>query len=161
LEAAYIERAVEMRTIYIVLLLLAQGPKTGYEIIKEMRSLLAGVGAAASPGTVYPVLRRLEEEGYLEAREEPHGGRQRKVYYITEKGVEYLLRSAQKALEVLELAMKLHLDVVRNIHTGRRLPERFQPLLKQILERLERIEAIAHELVRLTRQFASMREGEG
>lgn len=155
MEPAYIERAVEMRTIYVVLLLLAQGPRTGYEIMKEIRRLLASAGLTASPGTVYPVLRRLEEEGYLEAREEPHGGRQRKVYRITEKGIEYLLRSAQKALEVLELAMRLHLDVVKGINRGERLDPRFRPFLRSILERLENIERISRELVRLARQFVS------
>jgi len=151
---AYIERAVEVRAMYIVLLLLAQGPRTGYEIIKEIKDLFADVGVSASPGTIYPILRRLEEEGYLESREEPHGGRQRRVYMITEKGIEFLLRSAQKALRALELAMRLHLNVVRNIGRGE-LPPRLKGLLDEILERLESIERIARELVEVTRQFRS------
>jgi DNA-binding PadR family transcriptional regulator len=158
MEPTYMERTVEMRTAYVVLLLLAQGPKTGYEVIKEIRRLLASIGVTASPGTVYPVLKKLEEEGYLEVREEPHGGRQRKVYRITEKGVEYLLRSAQRALEVLELAMRLHFEVVKNINARRELPDKLQPLLREILTRLEHIEDIAHKLVSLTRQFMVMEE---
>ncbi|HID42011.1 MAG TPA: PadR family transcriptional regulator [Pyrodictium sp.] len=144
-------QALEMRTRYMILLLLAEGPKTGYELIKRMKSLLAEVGGGASPGTVYPVLRDLEEEGYIESSEEPHGARQRKVYRITEKGVEQLLRMINKGLYIVEATIRLHLAAARNLAQAPR-PE-LLPLVEEIVGRLARIEVLTGELLELLQRI--------
>ncbi|ALL01807.1 Transcriptional regulator, PadR family [Pyrodictium delaneyi] len=144
-------QALEMRTRYMILLLLAEGPKTGYELIKRMKSLLAEVGGGASPGTVYPVLRDLEEEGYIESSEEPHGARQRKVYRITEKGVEQLLRMINKGLYIVEATIRLHLAAARNLAQTPR-PE-LLPLVEEIVGRLARIEVLTGELLELLQRI--------
>ncbi len=46
---------------------------------------------AASPGQIYPELSRLEAAGLLTRSEEPHGGRARNVYSVTEQGEQALL----------------------------------------------------------------------
>ena len=137
-------QALEMRTRYMVLLLLAEGPKTGYDLIKRIRSLLAETGVGASPGTVYPVLRSLEEEGYIESSEEPHGARQRKVYRITEKGVEQLLRMINKGLYVVETTIKLHMAAAQCLAKSPRAE--LLSLLREIVARLTRIEELTSEL---------------
>ncbi len=48
-----------------VLKLLSEGEKTGYEIIKEMEKR---IGWQPSPGSVYPLLQMLGEEGLLSPR---------------------------------------------------------------------------------------------
>ncbi|BEP16863.1 PadR family transcriptional regulator [Pyrofollis japonicus] len=155
-EAEYLERAVEMRTRYMVLLLLAEGPKSGYEIIKRIRSLLAEAGeGGASPGTVYPVLRSLEEEGLIESSEEPRGARQRKVYRITEKGAEYLMRSAEKALNILDIALRLHLAAVRGVKEPIKLSPELRALLSRIIEQLKSIKARTEELIEAVEKFLS------
>jgi len=144
-------QALEMRTRYMILLLLAEGPKTGYELIKRMKNLLAEVGGGASPGTVYPILRDLEEEGYIESSEEPHGARQRKVYRITEKGVEQLLRMIDKGLYIVEATIRLHLAAARNLAQAPR-PE-LLPLVEEIVGRLARIEVLTGELLELLQRI--------
>jgi DNA-binding PadR family transcriptional regulator len=150
-----LEKTVEMRTRYMVLLLLAEGPKTGYEIIKKIRDLLAEIGGGASPGTVYPVLRRLEEEGYIFSIDDPHGGRQRKIYRITSRGIEYLMRSAERALNALDIAMRLHLLAVKGIHEPARLTPEMKQLLRSIAEKLKSIKARTEELIELVEYFIS------
>jgi DNA-binding PadR family transcriptional regulator len=64
-----------------LLKLLDEAPRHGYEIIRLLQDRFLGV-YAPSPGTIYPRLARLEEEG-LVTHDEVGG---KKVYRITEKG---------------------------------------------------------------------------
>ncbi|MEY9213654.1 PadR family transcriptional regulator [Thermobifida halotolerans] len=64
-----------------LLKLLDESPRHGYEIISLLRDRFLGV-YSPSPGTIYPRLARLEEEG-LVTHEEVDG---RKVYRLTDKG---------------------------------------------------------------------------
>ena len=68
-----------------LLKLLDEAPRHGYEVIRLLQDRFMGV-YAPSPGTIYPRLARLEEEG-LVTHDEADG---RKVYRITEKGREEL-----------------------------------------------------------------------
>ncbi|NYH51644.1 DNA-binding PadR family transcriptional regulator [Nocardiopsis arvandica] len=68
-----------------LLKLLDENPRHGYEIISLLRDRFLGV-YSPSPGTIYPRLARLEEEGLVTHTEE--GGR--KVYRLTDKGREEL-----------------------------------------------------------------------
>ncbi|MDT0301557.1 PadR family transcriptional regulator [Streptomonospora wellingtoniae] len=68
-----------------LLKLLDESPRHGYEIISLLRDRFLGV-YSPSPGTIYPRLSRLEEEG-LVTHEEVDG---RKVYRLTDKGREEL-----------------------------------------------------------------------
>ena len=79
----------------LILGLLAEKPRHGYEIIKALDELSKGF-YAPSPGMVYPALTYLEELGH--ATVETEGTR--KLYRITEGGRQYLeeRRSAFEAL---------------------------------------------------------------
>jgi DNA-binding PadR family transcriptional regulator len=66
---------------YILLALLAEQPRHGYELIKELEARYGGFWKP-SPGSVYPTLQLLEEGGYL-ISEQVEGKR---VYTITESG---------------------------------------------------------------------------
>lgn len=65
----------------IILDALRDGPKHGYEIIKTLEERSAGQ-YAPSPGTVYPTLQYLEDQGFVRASEEAG----RRVYQLTEAG---------------------------------------------------------------------------
>jgi len=65
------------------------GERTGYEI-KAMVDDSTEFFWPASYGRIYPELRRLEEEGLIEGREEPRGDRPRKLYALTPEGEEAL-----------------------------------------------------------------------
>ena len=64
-----------------LLKLLDEAPRHGYEVIRLLQDRFMGV-YAPSPGTIYPRLARLEEEG-LVTHDEADG---RKIYRITDKG---------------------------------------------------------------------------
>ncbi len=136
--------AMELRTRYLVLLLLAEGPKTGYELIKVMKELLPDIGRAASPGTVYPLLRKLEEEGCVESIEEPSGGRRRKVYRLTAKGVEALLTMIARGLGVVEALLRLHLRAAERLAAGSARVD--AGLIREIAEKLAGIEELTRRL---------------
>ncbi len=65
-----------------VLSLLKRNDKYGYELINEISKNIE-----ISEGTIYPLLRRLKNEGYVVTYlEESSGGPPRKYYRLTEKG---------------------------------------------------------------------------
>lgn len=53
----------------------------GYKITQDVRSVIE-----ISESTLYPVLRRLQKEECLEVYDRAIDGRNRRYYYITEKG---------------------------------------------------------------------------
>jgi DNA-binding PadR family transcriptional regulator len=67
------------------LALLAEGPMNGYQIIQEI-SERSGDVWRPSPGSVYPALQQLEDEGLIRA-EEGNGGR--RAYVLTDDGRHY------------------------------------------------------------------------
>jgi DNA-binding PadR family transcriptional regulator len=69
----------------IVLALLEEGPRHGYEIIKALEEKSSGV-YSPSPGVVYPTLTYLEEVGYATSSAEGS----KKVYAITDTGRAHL-----------------------------------------------------------------------
>jgi len=73
----------------LVLAILADGDSYGYAIIKRVGELSAGK-LQWTDGMLYPVLHRLERNGYLESTWASEGGRRRKYYRITEQGREQL-----------------------------------------------------------------------
>lgn len=69
-----------------LLSLLKDEPAHGYELMKRLEDRSGGM-YRASPGTVYPVLQQLEDEGLVRTQKE-NG---KKVYHLTEAGREELL----------------------------------------------------------------------
>lgn len=67
------------------LALLAEDPRNGYQIIQEISERSGGVWRP-SPGSVYPALQQLEDEGLIRA-EATEGGRRQ--YLLTTEGQEY------------------------------------------------------------------------
>jgi len=81
----------------IVLALLSERPRHGYEIIKAIEEHSSGF-YSPSPGVVYPALTYLEEVGY--AASEQEGAK--RLYRITEAGAEYLKKNHESVDEMLE-----------------------------------------------------------
>src|SRR6202035_4023050 len=65
------------------LLLLAEEPRNGYQIMQEVQERSDGVWRP-SPGSVYPALQQLEDEGLIRSSES--GGGTGKVFELTEAG---------------------------------------------------------------------------
>lgn len=81
----------------VVLALLNEGPRHGYDIIKAMEERSHGV-YSPSPGVVYPTLTYLEEVGYVSATAEGN----KKVYAISDAGKAHLAENRELADMVLE-----------------------------------------------------------
>lgn len=93
-----------------LLKLLDEAPRHGYEVIRLLQDRFMGI-YAPSPGTIYPRLARLEEDG-LVTHEEVDG---KKIYSITDKGREEI-RSRLSDLADLEDELTESLrDVAREI----------------------------------------------
>ena len=70
----------------VILALIAEKPRYGYEVIKELGERVGG-DYSPSPGVVYPTLTMLEEMGYASASLDPQG---RKLYAVTPEGEKVL-----------------------------------------------------------------------
>jgi PadR family transcriptional regulator, regulatory protein PadR len=82
-----IERELKRGTLELVVLhLLAPGEAYGYEIVSELSAETNGA-LEVTDGTLYPVLYRLERDGFVDVRwETPERGVPRKYYRLTEAG---------------------------------------------------------------------------
>jgi PadR family transcriptional regulator PadR len=71
----------------LLLCLIVQQPMYGYRIIKELERRSQGY-FKFKEGTLYPALHRLEKAGLIRGEWQTlPSGRQRRYYYITEKGL--------------------------------------------------------------------------
>ena len=64
-----------------VLAVLSHGDAYGYILTQQVKGKLD-----ISESTLYPVLRRLQKEGYLDVYDQEFAGRNRRYYRITPKG---------------------------------------------------------------------------
>lgn len=70
---------------YVILELVRDKPRHGYEVMKELEERFQGC-YSPSPGSVYPTLQWLEDEGLVKANEVDG----KKVYEITDAGRAFL-----------------------------------------------------------------------
>ncbi len=97
----------------VVLALISERPRHGYEIIKEIEDRVAGT-YAPSPGVIYPTLTMLEELGHATVTESEG----KKLYAITAAGTAWL--DANKA--AVDHALQ-RMQSVNSAHNGGRAPE--------------------------------------
>lgn len=64
-----------------VLAVLKKGPSYGYMIIRELERCIE-----ISESTLYPILKRLEQNGSLKTYRQEYNGRMRKYYRLTSEG---------------------------------------------------------------------------
>lgn len=83
---------------YVILRLLEEKPRHGYEIIKELEDRFGGA-YSPSPGTVYPTLTMLEDLGYARVTQDAGG---KKTYEITPEGTAYLAEHSTTVDSIFE-----------------------------------------------------------
>ncbi len=66
-----------------VLKILTRGDSYGYQIVKDVSTIIK-----ISESTLYPILKRLENNNLIEVYSVEHQGRLRKYYKITQKGLD-------------------------------------------------------------------------
>ena len=82
----------------------AEGEIFGQGMIEELRRH----GYKIGPGTLYPMLHRLEERGFLRVREERLGRTMRRYYRATPKGVAALRSVRPQVVELFEELIHHH-----------------------------------------------------
>jgi DNA-binding PadR family transcriptional regulator len=82
---------------FVILRLLREQPRHGYEIIKALEEKLGGC-YTPSAGTIYPTLQLLEDQGYVRAVETDG----RRVYHITAAGERFLNENSDVLDDIFE-----------------------------------------------------------
>jgi PadR family transcriptional regulator, regulatory protein AphA len=73
---------------HTLLAVLSYWPSTGYDIKSEFEHKAASLYWGMSYGSIYPKLKKLEEEGFVYALDQEEEGRKKKLYELTPKGWE-------------------------------------------------------------------------
>jgi DNA-binding PadR family transcriptional regulator len=94
---------------FVILRLLKEKPRHGYEIIKALEEKMGGC-YTPSAGTVYPTLQLLEDEGYVRVVETDG----KKVYHVTPEGERYLEEHRDLLDEILDRVR----ETVRDFTSG-------------------------------------------
>ena len=91
---------------YCILLMLRQKTCYGYEILQELNKYTM---LASTESTVYPLLRRLLKENYLEAfwKDSVEGLPPRKYYSLTSLGEEYVTLMSEEWEKLLQAIISL------------------------------------------------------
>lgn len=75
----------------------AEGPVVGQWMLRELRRH----GYDVSPGTLYPMLKRMESHGWLRSEVDPERGpKAPRSYYLTDKGRVVLVRVEEQLGEL-------------------------------------------------------------
>jgi DNA-binding PadR family transcriptional regulator len=82
-----------------ILSLLSEGPKHGYQLMKEMAERSGGL-YHASAGSVYPTLQQLEDEGLIESDQQSG----KRAYKLTEAGRQELEKDPDGVRRIWERA---------------------------------------------------------
>lgn len=95
----------------------AEQPIVGQWMFAELRRH----GYDISPGTLYPLLKRMERNRWLECEVEPGGGpRSRRYYHLTREG--------RAVLDiVVEMVGELHHEVIETRHRHKRKASNHRP----------------------------------
>ena len=105
---------VKTRDIFplLILHLVREEPGYGNNLMAQIREMSAGA-MSVSPNTIYPLLRRLEEKGYVEGEWERPETRSRRFYTITPRGEEkYLEIKGRFEVHLLRLR-----EAIESLHT--------------------------------------------
>jgi len=84
-----------------ILVALADGPRHGYGIIKEIEAS-SGAPLKSSTGTLYLAIERLDNEGLIE--EEPSGDARRRYYRLTARGRDVARAEARRLATLVGVA---------------------------------------------------------
>jgi DNA-binding PadR family transcriptional regulator len=89
--------------VFLVLLSLAEQPRHGYSILKDVESMSAG-RVQLSTGTLYGALQRLLDQGWIERIEEDEAPRDRRTYRLTSRGKRNMQMEIERMRHLTKLA---------------------------------------------------------
>ena len=89
--------------VLLVLLSLAEQPRHGYAILKDVESISGG-RVLLSTGTLYGALQRLLDQGWIERVEEDNTPRDRRTYRLTSRGRRNLQIEIERMRQLTKVA---------------------------------------------------------
>jgi len=89
--------------VLLVLLSLAEQPRHGYSILKDVEHMSGG-RVMLSTGTLYGALQRLLSQDWIERYEEDEASRDRRAYRLTSKGRRNLQAEVERMRHLTKLA---------------------------------------------------------
>jgi DNA-binding PadR family transcriptional regulator len=89
--------------VLLVLLSLAEQPRHGYSILKDVEQISEG-RVVLSTGTLYGALQRLLGQGWIERMEQEDAPRDRRSYRLTPKGRRNLQAEVERMRHLTKLA---------------------------------------------------------
>jgi len=89
--------------VLLILLSLAEQPRHGYAILKDVEEMSEG-RVVLSTGTLYGALGRLLDDRWIERFEEPEASRDRQAYRLTAKGKTILQAEVARLRHLTRLA---------------------------------------------------------
>ena len=90
-------------SVFLVLLSLAEQPRHGYSILKDVEHMSGG-RVVLSTGTLYGALQRLLSQDWIERFEEDEASRDRRAYRLTAKGRRNLQAEIDRIRHLTKLA---------------------------------------------------------
>jgi PadR family transcriptional regulator AphA len=152
-------------TSYLLLGMLAKGPKSGYDV-KRFADNSTRFFWAISYGQIYPELKRLTAAGLVEPQAAPRGERERTVYQLTPLGEEalrdWVVDPVVAPLEIRdEMLLKLFFSDVVSDRERAGLLERMQRREQEMVDRLKAIEPIAKSEGKAPCRYTVLRGGLG
>jgi DNA-binding PadR family transcriptional regulator len=99
----------------LVLHLINAGPSYGNQLMARIGSMTAGV-LSVNPNTMYPLLRRLEDQGLIEGQWEHPERRSRRFYSLTDEGREEYARLVEEVRPFLDSVKSSIDEIVREVY---------------------------------------------
>jgi DNA-binding PadR family transcriptional regulator len=99
------EAELRRGVVQLVALNLLETPRYGYDLVR----LLAEAGFDVEEGTLYPILRRLEQQGVLDSSWDTGGARPRKYYRLSPAGRDHrreLIEIWQRVRDATDAALE-------------------------------------------------------
>lgn len=86
---------------FFIILLLNEGPKHGYEIIKDIERK---IGKKPSASQIYPFLSKLKKYNYIIVKE--HGEKDKKIFILTSLGKKFVKQMMNRFGGLIEIAIE-------------------------------------------------------
>ena len=101
----------------LVLHLIAEGPSYGNQLMERIAGMTEGV-LSVNPNTMYPLLRRLEERGWIHGQWEHPERRTRRYYSLTPAGRAEYERLVEEVRPFLDSVKSSIDEIVREVYGG-------------------------------------------
>ncbi len=137
---------LKYRMRFLILSLLAIKPSHGYDLSKKIEKITEGF-IKGSPGSLYPLLRDLKDQGLIDEETIVEGGRLKKVYKLTEKGARMILSEIEMFYEVSNRLLELAIEARRALQKrlGKWTPDTCPD--PELIRRLERLRDAIDEYI--------------